>query len=207
MMQVDGYFRTPYDYFLHQIKKNLHVVLGMDSVNPSFGVRCESNPALFTRCEVIWMGEWNSGSMAELPPLLLPDKFSADGSLGEYAAEALRKSAINIHRTTEEWQSTPLDFVVFLKTFESLYAKKHGALLTDIKHLQSGLSKLEEASETVDKLSAEAKEQQKELKVKQDMADKAMDKITDTLESASDRRKEVEVLRKRYGSRAKKYRK
>ena len=49
MMQVDGYFRTPYDFFLHQIKKNLHVVLGMDSVNPSFGVRCESNPALFTR--------------------------------------------------------------------------------------------------------------------------------------------------------------
>ena len=36
----------------------------------------------------------------------------------------------------------------------------------------------------------------KRLKVKQDMADKAMDKITDTLESASDRRKEVEILRK-----------
>ena len=74
---------------MHQIKKNLHVVLGMDSVNPSFGVRCESNPALFTRCEVIWMGEWNSVSMAELPPLLLPDKFSADGSIGD--PEGLRK--------------------------------------------------------------------------------------------------------------------
>ena len=108
----------------------------------------------------------------------------------------MRKSAINIHRSTRDWKSTPLDFVVFLKTFETLYAKKHGALITEIKHLQSGLSKLEEAAETVDKLSAEAKEQQKELKVKQDMADKAMDKITDTLESASDRRKEVEILRK-----------
>ena len=45
----------------------------------------------------------------------------------------------------------------------------------------------------VETLSSDAKEKAKELKIKQDTADKAMDQITDALEQASERRKEVQV--------------
>jgi hypothetical protein len=39
------------------------VVLSMDATNPTFLVRCESNPALYTRCDIVWMGEWRRASM------------------------------------------------------------------------------------------------------------------------------------------------
>ena len=198
LMLQDGSFRTAYDFFQFRIQQNLHIVLGMDNVNPQFAVLCEANPALFTRCEIIWMGEWTKGSMWELPPLLLPTKFGEESELNGGKGDGgdlLRTCANEIHKSTSDWKSTPYDFVVFLKTFEHLYGKKHDGLRTEINHLKSGLSKLVEAAETVDKLSDEAREQQKQLKHKQDTADKAMDKITETLESASDRRREVEVLR------------
>jgi hypothetical protein len=35
-----------------------------------FVVRCESNPALYTRCTCLWFGEWKRPTMREIPQLL-----------------------------------------------------------------------------------------------------------------------------------------
>ena len=43
----------------------------MDPTNRKFLLWCECNPALYTRCAIVWMGSWGPTSMAELP-LLLP---------------------------------------------------------------------------------------------------------------------------------------
>ena len=44
----------------------------MDPTHPRFAVRCESNPALYNKCTVLWFGEWKKSSMRDLPMLMLP---------------------------------------------------------------------------------------------------------------------------------------
>ena len=66
----DGTYRTVYDFFLSRVRKNLHVILSMDATNPTFLVRCESNPAIYTRCDIIWLDEWRRVSMRAIPRMI-----------------------------------------------------------------------------------------------------------------------------------------
>jgi dynein heavy chain 2 len=43
---------------MDRVRQNLHVVLSMDPTHPKFAVRCESNPAIFNKCTILWMGKW-----------------------------------------------------------------------------------------------------------------------------------------------------
>jgi hypothetical protein len=62
------------------------------------------------------------------------------------------------------------------------------------KHLITGLEKLEEAKETVDKLSREANDKKKLLSVAQKDANISMQKIQASMEQKVERKKEVESL-------------
>ena len=121
MMQGDGYFRTPYDFFASN-KKNLHVVLGMDSVNLVLEY-VVSRIGIIHTSEVIWMGEWNSVSMASFHLYYYRINFLRmdRSAIRRFAQKCGKYSSIN-----ERLEIYAVDFVVFLKTFETLYAKKHG---------------------------------------------------------------------------------
>tara|TARA_B110000091_G_scaffold199866_1_gene230119 strand:- start:810 stop:8225 length:7416 start_codon:yes stop_codon:yes gene_type:complete len=205
-MQDVGGFRTPYDFFIHRIRSNLHIALAMDPTNPSFEMNCESNPALYTRCAILWMGQWSRSSLMALPEMLLPHMFDLESETClDDDSQQLLQACVNIHASQcatagsngsdSEKTASPRDYISFLSSFETLYQAKRGGVEQSVARLQSGLSKLKDAAVTVDELSMAAKEKAKELKIKQDTADKAMDQITDALEQASERRKEVQVLR------------
>ena len=41
-----------------------------DPGHPLFLYRCESNPALYAQCTVLWMGEWRTSTMKQIPLLM-----------------------------------------------------------------------------------------------------------------------------------------
>jgi dynein heavy chain 2 len=151
--------------------------------------RCESNPALYTRCSLLWLGEWRRASMKLLPGMLL------GAMLEELGAEDLVERMIGIHDSCKPRGATPRDFVSFLDAYRTLYNARVGNVGKDMKHLEAGLTKLQQAATTVDDLSRDANTQRGQLKEKQLAADQAMENITKTLETAADRRKEVEELK------------
>lgn len=53
-------------YIFLGIQQNLHVVLIMDSTNSNFTINCESNPALYKKCQVLWMETWSEDSMKKV---------------------------------------------------------------------------------------------------------------------------------------------
>ncbi|CAM9144794.1 unnamed protein product [Heterosigma akashiwo] len=283
LMMDEGTHRTPYDFFVSRVKKNLHVVLGMDSSHPKFVVRCESNPALYTCCDILWFGEWRRVSMRALPTLLEGVKelvngeddeeekgeSKGEGKVSDMNPEEIIEAIVNIHESCKDGEaarkspeeekpgvlevrqrheslehrptlnctkyelmsvwvhvrsglsaflcnlrqlesgvlysgkgvgaglqggSTPLVFVSFLSTWHALHETKKQVVRTEISHLGGGLGKLEAAAETVDELQTNASRQKKELKVAQVAADNAMEQITNALEGATERKKEVEEL-------------
>jgi dynein heavy chain 2 len=102
--------------------------------------------------------------------------------------------AVKIRQSVND--TTPLEYVSFLRTWVRLHAEKERSLQASMGRLSAGLGKLEEASATVDELRSSAARKQKELQAAQVAADHAMDQITTALSEATVRRGEVEVLKK-----------
>lgn len=200
MMEL-GHYRTVYDFFIARVQQYCHVILGMDSDNQEFAVRCESNPALFTRCSLVWMGEWSSQSMAQIPDLLCfqrPDSvFFTDAAEDSETIDrqSLSDAIALIFNSCRSRGATPRQYIGFLHTWEQLYTEKSKSLRTSLSHLRGGLGKLEEASLTVDELSTSAGESQRKLSHAQIAADEAMEEITNALAQAKSNRKEVEELK------------
>jgi len=179
--------KSPYEYFMRRIRRKLHICIAMDPTDPSFLFRCESNPALYSSCTILWFGTWSKRTVVEVPSLLLPDHF-----VGGKEEEDLERAAVQIHESILD--ATPRQFVALLQCFDHLFESKAGAIKSKIAQIRGGLEKLHEASTTIDTLSEQAEKQREELREKQKIADESMDEITDSLELASKTKKETEKL-------------
>lgn len=185
--------KSVYDFFVSRVCQFVHVVVSMDARHPQFLLRCESNPALYTRCAIVWMGEWSSVSMKRVPELLLA---------GSDLVDSLPKTnqlITSLYESCKELGATPREFVGFLCSWRGLFEVKCKQIVQEVGHLKSGLSKLEDASTTVDELSKNATVKKKELGLAQVAADNAMKEIQNALDKAAVNRREVEELKKQTG--------
>ncbi|CAM9131219.1 unnamed protein product, partial [Ectocarpus sp. 4 AP-2014] len=98
-------------------------------------------------------------------------------------------------KTSSFASATPKEYVSFLRSWFDMHESKKGSLREELGHLTAGLSKLEEASSTVDDLSKNAEKKKKELQTAQVAADSAMEQIATALSEASLRKGETERLK------------
>ena len=214
-MREEGTFRTPYEFFVSRVKKYLHVALSMDPGHPLFVYRCESNPALYAQCSVMWMGEWRESSLKTIPLLMdgIKDlvrgqevgreEGKEEGKSGKDEGKrgddmdtnedggALIDMVLAIHDSCVSQGATPRDFTSFLRMWYGLYTIKRQELKRELSNLQAGLFKLDSAAEVVHDLRTNAVQSEKDLRVAQAAADRAMEEISKALAGASDRRSEV----------------
>ena len=52
-------YKTTFEFFVSRIKKNLSIVLSLNHEHPKFVSNCASNPALYSKCNIIWSEGWN----------------------------------------------------------------------------------------------------------------------------------------------------
>lgn len=52
-----------YQFFIHRVRQNLHVVLTMSPAGGKFRQRCRMNPALINCCTIDWYDEWDDDAM------------------------------------------------------------------------------------------------------------------------------------------------
>ncbi|KAI8844037.1 dynein heavy chain and region D6 of dynein motor-domain-containing protein [Chytriomyces cf. hyalinus JEL632] len=187
----DGFNGSLFEYFVHRVRRNLHIVLIMDSAHPQFVTNCESNPALYTRCQIQWMDAWTSDSTK----IVCENVFKASAPLQKLSdKDKLIQIILSIHKSRVAFGATPKNLVEYLTTYEKVYSLKLQGFESKLKYLGGGLQKLHEASKFVDNLSADAKKQEIELAKKQKEADLALKEITDSILRASDQKTEMETL-------------
>ena len=68
--------RTVYELFVARVSRNLRVVLSLDCKHPDFISNCSSNPALTTKCNVIWSDAWSKVSMSKVCEVQLDETLS-----------------------------------------------------------------------------------------------------------------------------------
>ncbi len=62
----EHYGMTLYEAFCSRVRANVRIVLSLDHKQENFAANCAANPALFTRCSVVWLESWSRESMAEI---------------------------------------------------------------------------------------------------------------------------------------------
>lgn len=205
-MSQDGFRGTLLSYFSNLVKRNLHIVLIMDSSSESFAVNCESNPAFYNSCSFQSMESWSQQSMLRVPQMFL--RMGSLGGATRYLSrdsesdihlagdDELTKSFLYIHESCAKMGgATPRKYVTFLKTYKSVYEARKEKIHKRQRHLQAGVSKLNDATALVDKLKSKAAKQQALLEDKQAQADKALHEITASMQTATEQKKEVELLK------------
>ncbi|KAI6079846.1 Cytoplasmic dynein 2 heavy chain 1 [Aix galericulata] len=206
----DGFTGPIFNYFTYRIQQNLHVVLIMDSTNLNFTINCESNPALYKKCHILWMETWSENSMKKIPEMLLYDSDEQEKT-GKAHKELKKKhsgdsdffkSFLAIHESCKMYGATPSRYMTFLHIYSSINNSKRRELIKRQNHLQAGVSKLNEAKALVDELNRKAGEQSILLKTKQDEADAALQEITVSMQSASEQKTEMEKIKQRIAEEA-----
>jgi dynein heavy chain 2 len=188
-MKQEGGYRSLYEYFTARIRRNLRVILSLDHGNPNYEAYCASNPALFTRCSVLWLQPWSKESLVIVSNLELEEDTS-----GMEDKQEIIELAINIHKSIPK--ASQRNFMDLLNTFKKVYLNKSQSQGGQSSHLKAGLGKLKESEKVVNDLGKNAKEKRELLKQKQKEADDALKQITKAMEKAAERRQEVETLQK-----------
>ena len=69
-----GYSGDVFSFFARNVKKNLHIALVMDCSSQDFVIRCESNPALYKECSILWTNDLSPETYTRLPVNILSYK-------------------------------------------------------------------------------------------------------------------------------------
>ncbi|GFR50179.1 hypothetical protein Agub_g12346, partial [Astrephomene gubernaculifera] len=186
---------SSYAYFNYRIRRNLHIVVSMDPANDQFRARCEANPALFTRCSVQWIESWSIKGLQQIAGSRLQELITNSKELAKLGAEKLIGHMVHLH--INSGSTTTREYLALVALYGQIYTRKRTQVMEQQNFLKGGLGKLAEAAKTVDTLSVEAEKQRVVLKAKQAEADEALVHIQNSMLKAADRRKEVEVLKKR----------
>ncbi len=201
----EGFSGNLLSYYARAVHQNLHVAIVMDCTATEFKANCESNPALYKECQVVWRERWSEKTLSELPKLILTKEERVEGDdIGQKkhkqerrvsGGEELLRNFSAIQRTIGEDENSPLKFVSLIQTYASVYTREKAEILARQQKLTKGVTKLTEAHEVVHKLKAEAAEQEKALAEKQNEANEALQMITDTMRNANVQKGEMEDLR------------
>ena len=108
---------------------------------------------------------------------------------------SLGPSFLKIHESCHSMGATLQNFMCFLHTYQSVLLHKREGLRKQQDRLQAGIGKLNEATALVDELKTKAAAQRSLLAVKQSEADEALEQITASMSTASERKSEMEVIK------------
>lgn len=56
-------YKTTFEFFVSRVKKNLSIVMALNYQHPKFIPNCASNPALFSKCNIIWCEGWTKEAL------------------------------------------------------------------------------------------------------------------------------------------------
>ena len=185
-------YETPTAFFVSRVQKKLHIILSLDPTHPDFALRCESNPALYSRCTILWLEAWSKVGMLEVPKMMLQETLKSVPN-----PEDMVQNMQMLHESMASYNVTPRHYCTLLNTIGTLYEDKKADLDKQRNFLGGGLTKLDETFATVDQLSREAQEQEVVLQDKQHHAKEKMAEITVNVEDAGRKKSEAEELSKK----------
>lgn len=170
---------TLYRKFIQRVRANLHVVFTLSCVAPgdkmkpnqvTIGAQLMSrSPALYNRCIVNWMGDWQKETLESVADLKL------EVSLGNERQNIVR-AAIFIHEAAAmaldrcsmiRSRVCPRHYLEFMEQLNRIALEKADDIQLSASRLKNGLGRLQAAGATVDELKKELGNKAEYLRTKE----------------------------------------
>ncbi|CAJ1345300.1 unnamed protein product [Effrenium voratum] len=174
-----------YNYLMDRLRDNLHVCLCFSPVNAKFPIRAQKFPAVFT-VNINWFMPWPEAALVAVSSAFLSnykldcsesDKGKLFALTGSF--QALTRDLCDVYyaRMRKNVYVTPKSFLCLIDFYKVLYQIKYEEINVQERSVNVGLQKLKEASEFVEKLKVELKEQDVVLRAEEKKTTALLEKV------------------------------
>jgi len=175
-----------WNFFLNQVRKNLHVVLCFSPVGDDFRNRALRFPALVSCTIIDWFQPWPKDALlsvgqkflAEIEDLGEPEVRGAIEAFMPFSFQSVNDAAAKFFAAERRYcYTTPKSYLELLKLYQQLLAKKREEMATAIARLENGLLKLAETGEEVQRIEESLKGLLAEAEEKKEVSEKIAEEV------------------------------
>jgi dynein heavy chain len=168
-----------WEYYIDQIRRNLHVVLAFSPVGDAFRTRARKFPAIVNCTVIDWFQPWPREALYSVGKKFTADLELGSNSIRETIENFLPFSFGAVNKTAGKFKSverrhvytTPKSYLELLKLFGLTLNKKVKEATFSIDRLTNGLFKLRETAEAVTQIEADLKVSLEEADQKKTVAE------------------------------------
>ncbi|MED6291229.1 Dynein heavy chain 3, axonemal, partial [Characodon lateralis] len=168
--KIDATPLSVYNYFIDQVKANLHIVLAMSPIGDAFRNRLRMFPSLINCCTIDWFHGWPSDALEMVAHKFLEDvEMESDIRLEvvemckTFQTSVREMSQVYFSRLRRHNYVTPTSYLELILTFKNLLKVKRNEVNTARNRYIIGLQKLEFAASQVSVMQQELTALQPEL--------------------------------------------
>jgi len=179
---MDGSKELMYNFFVQEVRKNMHIVLSFSPVGDAFRERLRKFPSLVNCTTIDWFTQWPRDALHTVASNFLSnlngveDKVvAALPDLCVLFHESVHKlSARFLAEQRRHYYVTPTSYLELLMSYKTLLAKRQDVVMTAKKRYEVGLEKLQTTEESVGKMQEDLIALQPQLVQSSKETDEAM---------------------------------
>lgn len=191
--QLEGFQDNLVTFFLNRVKKNLHLVVALETTTASFQEILKNFKSLYSKTEFIWLQDISMHTKQILCESVIK-QMKNDANLTSNV-ELSTKYYENIINDCGVWIDSPKRSIQLIKTYYLIHLNTEKKKMSSKMKLELGIQKLSDAYKYVAKLKDDAKEKEKALAEKRQLANQALEMISTTMKSANDQKTDMMKLK------------
>eukprot|EP01033_Poteriospumella_lacustris_P002495 gene2501-1816_t len=168
-----------WEFFISEIRRNLHVVLAFSPVGDAFRTRARKFPAIVNCTVIDWFQPWPYEALFSVGKRFLKNTELGDERIRSVIERFLPYSFTQVNDMANKFRqverrfvyTTPKSFLELLKLYSTLLLGKRTDAEKSIERLAKGLLKLKETAEAVTKIEADLKVSLEEADQKRSVAE------------------------------------
>ncbi|KAG8199526.1 hypothetical protein JTE90_009368 [Oedothorax gibbosus] len=195
-----------YNYFITRTRANLHLILCFSPAGNKFQKRSLKFPGLISGCTMDWLTSWPADALIEVSTHFIGNfevectpevKHQMVGAMGIIHDSVSYQCNVYFQRYRRLTYVTPKSYLAFINGYKAIYTEKKREINNLAIRINSGLTKLQEATISVNQLKVELAIKEKDLVVASAEVDEVVIDVTKKTESAEKVKNEVQVVKDR----------
>ena len=179
--------------FIDNVKLNLRFVICLSPVGDKLRRRCRRFPALMSSTYLNWFHGWPEEALFSVAERFISEIELVPENQRKLLAKFMCFWQTTLDDTNKKYlinekrynYATPKSFLEYINLFKLLLERKSTELTKGKERLENGLSKLKSTSEQVDILKSKLADQEIELKIKNENAEKLIATVAENTEKVN----------------------
>lgn len=193
--QLEGFQDSLVSFFLNRIRDNLHLVISLETSSSNFQEILKTYKSLYAKTEFIWFHDVSAQTKAELCESVIR-QMKKDVTLNFPINSTLStKYFETVANDCGAWIHSPKRSIQLIKSYYLLHVHSEKKKMDHKMKLESGIQKLSDAYKYVAKLKDDAKDKERALAEKRQLANNALQMISTTMKNANDQKTDMVILK------------